>query len=79
MSDMLIVWFKRMFVNRDFTSKDKKRWPVGIFSDFMLLIDSILLVTVYSNLLSGETNLARCLLDWYDAVPILDVIGSIEI
>ena len=79
MSDMLIVWFKRMFVNRDFTSKDGKIWPVGIFSDFMLLIDSILLAAVFSNLLSGEANLARCLVDWYDAVPIFDVIGNIEI
>ena len=45
----------------------------------MLLIDSILLATVYSNLLSGESNLARCLVGWYDAVPILDIVGRIEI
>ena len=45
----------------------------------MLLIDSILLATVYSNLSSGESNLARCLVDWFDAVPILDIIGRIEI
>ena len=51
----------------------------GIFSDFMLLIDWILLATVYSNLLSGECNWARCLLGWYDAFPILDIIGRIEI
>ena len=45
----------------------------------MLLIDSILLATVYSNLLSVESNLARCLVGWYDAVPILDITGRIEI
>ena len=44
----------------------------------MLLIDSILSATVYSNLFSGESNLARCLVDWFYAVPILDIIGRIE-
>ena len=44
----------------------------------MLLIGWILLATVYSNLLSGECNLARCLLGWYDAVPILDLLDALK-
>ena len=68
-----------MFVKRDFPSKERKLWPVGIFSDFTLLVDLMLLATVYCNLLSGENNLARCLAGWHDTVPILDIIERIEI
>ena len=50
---------------------------VGSFSNFMLLMNSTLLATVYSDLLSGENDLDRYLASWYDAVPMLDVIGSI--
>ena len=37
----------------------------------------MLLETVYSGLFSGESNLARYLASWYDAVPILHIIGQI--
>ena len=50
---------------------------VGFFSNFMLLMNSTLLATVYSDLLSGENDLDRYLASWYNAVPMLDVIGSI--
>ena len=50
---------------------------VGFFSNFMLLMNSTLLATVYSDLLSGENDLDRYLASWYDTVPVLDVIGSI--
>ena len=33
----------------------------------------MLLATVYSDLLCGESNLARYLASWYDAVPVLDI------
>ena len=55
---MLIVKSKGTFVNGDFTSKDIKLWPGDTFSDFILLVNSTLLSTVYSDLLSGERNLA---------------------
>ena len=48
-------------------------------SDFTLVVDLMLLATAYCNLLSGENNLARCLASWHDTVPILDIIGRIEI
>ena len=38
---------------------------------------STLLSTVYSDLFSGENNLARYLASWYDAVAKLDIIGRI--
>ena len=41
-------------------------------------MNSMLLATVYSDLLSGESNLAIYLASWYDAVPILDIIGRIR-
>ena len=37
----------------------------------------MLLASVYSDLLNGESNSARYLASWYDAVPILDIIGQI--
>ena len=40
-------------------------------------MNSTLLATVYPDLLSGERNLARYLASWYNAVPMLDVIGQI--
>ena len=58
-------------------SKDIKLWPVGTFFDFALLMKSTLLSTVYSDLFSGENNLARYLASWYDAVAKLDIIGRI--
>ena len=70
LSIMMTVWSKKMFVNRDFPSKDRKLWPVGIFSDFTLLVGLTLLATAYCNLLSGENNLARCLAGWHDTAPI---------
>ena len=61
---MLIVKSKGTFVNGDFTSKDIKLWPGDTFSDFILLVNSTLLSTVYSDLLSGERNLAGYLASW---------------
>ena len=40
-------------------------------------MNSTLLATVYSDLLSGERNLGRYLASWYNAVPMLDVVGQI--
>ena len=40
-------------------------------------MNSTLLSTVYSDLLSGESNLVKYLTSGYDAVPMLDIIGRI--
>ena len=40
-------------------------------------MESTLLSPVYSDLLSGESNLARYLASCYDTVPMLDIIGQI--
>ena len=40
-------------------------------------MNSTLLSTVYSDLLSGESNLARYLASWYNTVPMLDITGQI--
>ena len=37
----------------------------------------MLLATVHSYLRSEESNLVRYLASWYDAVPILEIIGRI--
>ena len=39
-------------------------------------MNSMLLANVYSDFLSAEGNLARYLASWYNAVPILDIIGQ---
>ena len=46
-------------------------------NEFILLINWILSATVYSDILSGDSNMARCLTSWYDAVPALDISGCI--
>ena len=45
---------------------------------FYIINNSTLLSTVYSDLLNGESNLARYFASWYDAGPMLDIIGRIE-
>ena len=35
----------------------------------------MVLVTVYSDVLKGDKSFAKYLASWYDAVPILNIIG----
>ena len=66
-----------MFVNNQVTSKDISLKLFGIICLFILVMNSLVLLTVYSNVLRGEKSLAKYFANWYDAVLILELVGCI--
>ena len=63
------------FMNNDATSTDTILYPSGSFCFWMYLINSLVFLIVYSDLLNGANKLAKYLGVSYVAVPILDTIG----
>ena len=72
-----IVKFNGTLVKRLTTSKDIILYPYGTLTFLIRLMKSLVLSTVYCDLLNGERNLQRCLAVLCVAVPIFEMIGRI--
>ena len=71
----LIVKSTNTFVNSDFASNDLSSWSYGFVIFFILLIDSRLLSTLYSDVLNADSILAKYFAGWFEAVPIFKIIA----
>ena len=60
------------------TSKDISLKLFGIFCPFILVMKSLVLLTVYSDIVRGDKSLAKYFASWYDAVLMLEIIGRID-
>ena len=70
-----IVYSKGTFVNKDFASKETIRYPVGTLIVHIFCTKSLVLETVYSELLRGDISFDKYLARLCLAVPILEIIG----
>ena len=64
-------------MNNEVTSKDISLKLFGIFCPFILVIKSLVLLIVYSDVLRGDKSFAKYFASWYDAVLRLEIIGRI--
>ena len=72
-----IVKSNRKFVNNEVTSKDISLRLLGVFSLFIRVLKSLVLLTVYSDVLRSDKSLAKYFANWYGAVLMLEIIGRI--
>ena len=64
------------FRNSNFTSNNISLWSDSMMDIvFIKLINSMLLLTVYSDLLNDDSVLAKYFAMWYEAVEMLKIIG----
>ena len=64
-------------MNNEITSKDISLKLCGIFCPFVWVMKSLVLLTIYSDVLRGDKSLAKYFASWYDAVLMLEIIGRI--
>ena len=75
----IIVKSNETFVNKEVTWKNISLKLFGIFCPLRWVMNSFVLLTVYSDVLRSDKSLAKYFVNSYDAVLMLEIIGRIGI